>query len=213
MLIVTEISTNWMGDFEILDDMLKVCSDCGVDAVKFQALSKELIDRHPELKWYCDASVTEDNVERIDTACKQYDMEWFCTPCYPEAVDWLNEWVIKWKIRHADRNNTELIQTCFDTEKTVYISTDRVMAFNSNVKQIYCIPQYPTDYGSINFEMIKSMDGYSNHCMDPLAILKAHRMGADYIEIHITPDSSRFAIDNKVSYNFGQLEEIMKWIK
>ena len=61
--------------------------------------------------------------------------------------------------------------------------------------------------------MVRTMKGYSNHCLDPLAILKAHRLGAEYIEFHVTADSSRFAIDNKVSFTMGQVEEIMKWIK
>ena len=209
-MIVAEVSTNWLGDFEILDDMLKVCSDCGVDAVKFQSLSQWKIDRHPELDWYEKCSVTKENIGEISDICDNYSMDWFVTPFYPEAVDFLDEHVSMYKIAYADRNNTELIYKCQETGKPVYVSTDRILDLSTY--QIYCIPQYPTEYGSINFEMIAMMDGYSNHCMDPLAVLKAHRMGAGYIEIHITPDSSRFTMDNKVSYNLGQLEEIMEWI-
>jgi len=213
-MIVAELSTNWLGKFNILEDMLQVCSDSKIDYVKFQALSDWKINRHPELDWYKDCTVTKDNIEEISETCESYNMKWFVTPFYPEAVDFLDEYVDIYKIAHADRDNLKLIQKCCLTDKTVYVSTDRIID-NSNpqIKQIYCIPQYPTDYGSVNFEMIPLMDGYSNHCMDPLAILKAKRMGAEYIEFHITPDSSRFTMDNKVSFTLGQVEEIMEWIK
>ena len=211
-MIVAELSTSWLGDFEILDRMLKVCSDSGFGAVKFQSLSQWKMERHPELDWYYKCSVTKDNISKISNICDEYSMEWFVTPFYKEAVDFLDEYVPYYKIAYADNKNTELIDRCLDTGKNVILSTDRPLDISGNITQIYCIPQYPTDYGSINFDMIRTMKGYSNHCMDPLALLKAKRIGANYIEFHITSDSSRFTIDNKVSYNFGQIEEIMEWI-
>ena len=195
--------------------MVGECKKLGIDAVKFQALSKDKIDRHPELEWYEDASVTKDNVKEIDDLCGDNSMEWFATPYYKEAVEFLDQYVDMYKIRYDDRNNMRIIIPCLKTGKKVIISTDRPNPYYKNIKlhQIYCIPKYPVDYGELNFDMVRTMKGYSNHCLDPLAVLKAKRLGAEYIEFHVTSDSSKFAIDNKVSFNFGQLEEIMKWIK
>jgi len=193
--------------------MVKECSILGIDRVKFQCLSKWKIDRHPELDWYGDASVTKDNIEKIDRICHNHHIKWFATPYYKEAVDLLEPYVDMYKIRYGDRLNREIIDKCLHTHKKVIISTDRPIQSPDYTHEIYCIPKYPTDFGEINFDMVRTMKGYSNHCLDPLAILKAHRLGAEYIEFHITSDSSKFTIDNKVSFNFGQLEEIMKWIK
>jgi len=213
-VIVAALETNWNGDYGILTRMIKECKILGIDCIKLQALSKEKIARHTELDWYGNASVSEDNIEKINRICDEYDMKWFCTPFYPEAVDLLDPYVDMYKISYADRKNTNIIEKCMDTNKKIIISTDRPLYTGlKNFCEIYCIPQYPSTYGEINFDMIRTMKGYSNHCLDPLAVLKAKRVGAEYIEIHLTSDSSKFAMDNKVSFNFGQLEEIMKWIK
>ena len=215
-MIVAAIETNWNGNFQLLDRMVMDCSIMGIDYVKFQCLSKWKIERHPELDWYREASVTRSNIDKIDRICHNKHIEWFATPYYPEAVEMLEPYVDMYKIRYDDRLNHEIIQKCFGTGKKTIISTDKpniVPNEGKLIHEIYCIPKYPTDYGELNFDMVRTMKGYSNHCLDPLAVLKAYRLGAEYIEFHVTSDSSKFTIDNKVSFNMGQVEEIMEWIK
>ena len=61
--------------------------------------------------------------------------------------------------------------------------------------------------------MIKLMPGFSCHCLDPLALLKAVRYGAKYLEFHLTDNKDDFAIDNKVSFSYSQMEEMITWIR
>ena len=61
-MIVAALETNWNGDYDILYKMAGECKRVGVDYIKLQALSQEKLDRHPELSWYGDASVTENPV-------------------------------------------------------------------------------------------------------------------------------------------------------
>lgn len=214
VFICAELGANWRGNIVILSRMVEQAKKAGCDAVKFQALSKELLGRHPEWSWYADASVHEGNVEWIDKVCKGEEIEWICTPTYPEAVGFLDPYVKRWKIRHADRERDDLIDQCAYTGKEIIISTDRPMKEEWDMaKPIYCIPKYPTAWGELNFDMIKLLPGYSNHCLDPLACLKAVRYGAEYIEYHITDDKEEFAIDNKVSFSYSQMREINKWIR
>ena len=56
-------------------------------------------------------------------------------------------------------------------------------------------------------------EGYSNHCTDVTALMKAVRHGAKYLEFHISNDLDSFAIDNKVSLSYTQMEEFMKWLR
>lgn len=215
-MIVAELGTNWNGNYGILDDIVFNCKNAKVDCVKFQALDNNLIQRHGELPWYEDASVTEKNVERIDTVCRHYNMEWFCTPCYPDAVEFLDPFVKKWKIRCADNQKNDIIQKCLDTGKPTFISVSRnddVKIEDKNLHKVYCIPKYPTSFGELNFDMIKLCEGYSNHCLDPLALFRAMRYGAQYLEFHLTPNSDSFAIDNKVSFTVEQMKEFMIWLK
>jgi sialic acid synthase SpsE len=215
VFVVAEIGTNWNGNPVILDRMVGILKSIGVNAIKLQALSEDLIARHPELTWYKTASVNENNVQFIDDLISQYDIEWFCTPTYPEAVEFLDPYVSKYKIRHDDNDRTDILNECLKTKKPIYVSVDRPkkeLNIYPKVQQVYCVPKYPTTYGELNFDMLKILKGYSNHCLDPLACLKAVKMGAKYLEFHVTDDPYRFSIDNKVSFTYTQVQELMDWI-
>jgi len=212
--LTAELGTNWRGDPEVLKRMVTKCHWAGVDAVKFQALSIELINRHPEWDWYHHASITVDNIDTIDKICKEIGMEWFCTPCYPEAVVWLDMYVKRWKIRHADNTKSSILEKCIATKKEIIVSVSRenaVIGQSPYVKQVYCIPKYPTTLGELNFDMLKILKGYSNHCLDVTALYMAYRYNLDYLEFHLTDSSDSFAIDNKVSLTYPQMEEFCKW--
>ena len=99
VFIVAELGANWGGNLDTLDLMAIRCARAGVSAIKLQALSPELLDRHPEWNWYRDASVTKDNIKAIDEHIKVCGLEWFATPCYPEAVELLDPYVKRYKIR------------------------------------------------------------------------------------------------------------------
>src|SRR3989337_4419891 len=101
--VVAELGCNWKGNPDILRRMVTKCRWAGVNAVKFQALSDQLIDRHPEWDWYRHSSVQPDNIQMIDNTCKEVGISWFCTPSYPQSVDFLDPYVSIWKIHHAGR--------------------------------------------------------------------------------------------------------------
>lgn len=211
-----ELGTNWNGDYKVLEVMMNKCKRNGVSAVKLQALSPELVKRHRELPWFHDASVEKSNVEEIDRLAKKVGIEWYASITYPNAVDFLEPFVKKWKIRVADNNRFDIIKKCMDTGKDVIITSSRpeVPIRDPKVHYLFGIAQYPTIFGEINFDMLslEVFEGYSNHCKNPLAILKAARMGSKYIEFHLTNDLGSFAVDNKVSFDYAQMEEFMQWI-
>ena len=75
------------------------------------------------------------------------------------AVTLLNPYVPFFKIPYSEKNNIELIRECFDTGKRVYVATDRPnpkinKSMDERIREIYCIPNYPTRFGEINFDMI-----------------------------------------------------------
>jgi N-acetylneuraminate synthase len=220
IFVVAELGANWKGNYETLQRMCVRAQQAGCDAVKFQCLSEELIKRHPEWDWYSSASITPGNIDFIHKIVTKYGLEMFVTPTYLECIDWIDPYVDRWKIRHADRNKEDLIRTCLKTNKKVIISTDRPLDpkvflpyADARVNQIYCIPKYPTEYGELNFDMIKLLRGFSNHCLNPLAVLQAVRHGAKYVEFHLTDDRNEFAIDNKVSFSYAEMDELVRWIR
>lgn len=211
--IVAELGTNWDGDLHKLKELVKDCAFAGVDAVKLQALSQDLLARHPELKYYKDSSVNKSNIGEIDQICRDYGVPWHCTITDISQIDLLKTYLNTAKIRAADCEKLDLVQATVDAFKSVIISSPRPLYYKGNIVNLYGIPKYPTEFGEINFDMIQLMNGYSNHCMNPLAIFRAVRLGAQMVEIHVTPSRDEFHLDNKVSYTVNEIKEIIAWTR
>ena len=217
VFITAELGTTWMGDFATLAELASSCKNMGFDAIKLQALSEEKINRHRELIYYKRANVTPENINKINVICKRLNIEWYCTPTYPEAIDFLNPYVNRYKISVADSNNLPLLDKVYSTGKEVIVSTQKPMKDikdkATRVKNLYCVPKYPTEYEEINFEIIKYFDGFSNHCLNPLVMFQAVERGVKYLEFHVTSSKDHFLIDNNVSFNLLEAYDIVRWIR
>ena len=212
--VTAEISCHWAGDLGILREIAIDCKRIGFDAVKLQALSPQKISNHTELHYYEDSSVSIYNVEEINKVFKSVGIEWYCTPTYADAVEFLDPYVNRYKISVAGSIDEKLKDRVFSTGKQVIISTQKPFkTTDPRIKNLYCVPIYPTSYGEINFNIIPKFDGYSNHCRNPMAILKAVEMGAEFIEFHVTPSKDFFLIDNAVSFTMSEAKDIVRGIR
>jgi len=214
MIFVTaEIGANWLGDYELLEFLVIACKKANINAIKLQSLTPEIISRHPELTYYESASVSPDNIEEIDKICKTHNLEWYCTPTHPDHIEFLDPYVNRFKIREKDNQNKELCDKVFATGKRVIISSQKPLKYNDErIKNLYCIPRYPTQFEEHNFNLMQKLDGFSNHCLNPLVMLKAVMLGAKYLEFHLTPTKDIFTLDNHVSYTIEQFIEVNRWI-
>lgn len=214
VFVTAELGTSWNGDGFILEKMIQQCKENKIDAVKFQCLSDKLLERHSELNYYKNASLNPKNIEFVNELCKEYKIPWYATITDFTQVEMLCGYDTPAKIRCADSNNLELVEYVIEKFDKVFISSTYPLEIkNHKIVNLYCIPKYPTDFGEINFDMIKRMDGYSNHCLNPLAILRAVRMGASYLEFHLTNSKDEFSVDNKVAFTYNEMREFMTWIK
>jgi len=66
MIITAEIGSHWQGNFELLDNIIRHCKQIGFDYVKFQAITKERLNRHPELLYYPNSSINKKNIAIVD---------------------------------------------------------------------------------------------------------------------------------------------------
>ncbi len=217
VFITAELGTTWQGDFISLVELVDSCKKMGFDAIKLQALNEEKLARHTELSYYKKASVTKENINEINEICTRLQIEWYCTPTYPEAVDFLEPFVNRYKISVHDSTNLKLLDKVFSTGKEVIISSEKplkdIKGKATRVKNLYCIPKYPTKYEEINFEIISQFDGFSNHCINPLAMLQAVERKIKYLEFHITSSRDHFLIDNNVSFNLLEAYDVVRWIR
>ncbi len=222
--IVAEIGVNWDGDFTLLEEIMNHAKNSGCDAIKFQSFNKNIIGDHPEYERLIKTSVSESNIKKINELSQTVGIEWFCTPMYIEAIDFLDPYVKRFKIREFDsrqlleNKTTELVKKALGTGKEIIISSrhpleNSELCNNPKIKWLYCIPKYPCNLEDLDFSELKRFDGFSNHCPEIIAPVSAAILGADIIEIHITSSKTKNFVDNSVSFDYNQMEEIVRLIR
>lgn len=222
--IIAEIGVNWNGDFLLVKEMIRKSKEIGCNAVKFQAFNQKILGKHPQSERLLKSAISCDNIEHIDAISKEIGIEWFCTPMYVEAVDLLEPYVTRYKIRTSDGkslvNNqpSELVNRILKTNKKIIVSSKETPK-NSKfwkhplIKWLYCVPKYPCDLSDLNFSNFNDFQGYSNHCSNILAPLYSVIQGGDIVEIHVTNDKSKDYVDNPVSFDFKELQELVQQIR
>jgi N,N'-diacetyllegionaminate synthase len=224
MFIVAEIGVNWDGNFDLLKNMMNKSKEIGCNAVKFQAFEPEMVKAHPESKRLLKSAITKDNIQQINDLAKDIGIEWFCTPMYPDAVDFLNPYVKRFKIREFDgrelleNNETEIFKRLVNTKKEIIVSSEvsplkTKFYENQRIRWLYCVPKYPSKISDHNFTLLKDFDGFSNHCTQYIVPLSAAILGSKILEIHVTSDKKKNFVDNQVSYDFNELGNLINIIK
>jgi sialic acid synthase SpsE len=143
---------------------------------------------------------------------------------YIEAIDFLDPYVKRFKIREFDsrqlleNKTTELIEKVLETNKEVIISSQHSLENSKfynhpKIKWLYCVPKYPCSLEEIDFSELNKFDGFSNHCPQIIAPLSAAILGAEIIEMHITSSKTKNFFDNNVSFDYDELEEVVRLIR
>ena len=112
---------------------------------------------------------------------------------------------------------SELLEKVFETNKEVIVSSQSTpkntkFAMDNTIKWLYCVPIYPCQLNEIDFRNFQDFHGYSNHCPDIIAPLTAAILGAEIIEVHVTNNKTNDFVDNPVSFDFEELNLLMKLI-
>lgn len=222
VFITAEIGVNWDGNFELVEKMMLAAKNANCDAVKFQAFDEKIVKDHPEKKRLLKTSISKNNIEQINSLSKKIGIEWYCTPMYPEAIDFLNPYVKRFKIRFSDslclheNKHSKLIENVLKTNKQIIISSEKSpknLQSYDNVKWLYVVPKYPCSLNELDFSYLSDFDGYSNHCRNILAPLTASILGADMIEVHMTSNRSGNFFDNSVSFDYNEISELVNHIR
>ena len=212
MFITAEIGTHWKGDFKLLDRIVKKCKEVGFNAVKLQAFRlQDLNSRY----YRCKASVTPDYLPKIDKICRHVGIEWYCMPTYVEAVDFLDPYVNRFKIRYRDSEDVSLLHKIFSKGKPVIISSEEPKnATNGQVTTLYCINKYPHTMEEVDYKKMERFDGFSCHCSKLECVLKAVEHGITHLEVHITQDPKDPTLaDNPVAFNLDDCKHMIESVR
>ena len=179
--IIAEIASNWEGNFIKARKLIKESKNSGADAVKFQIWRANDLytNKHPNWNFIKKSEITFEKAQKLKAIADEFDIEFFCSAFYPEAIHFLEKLKVK---RYKIASRTCLLEDPFSketleeksrTKKPVIISMgmggDRKKIkkiFNKNKTTFcYCISEYPTKLEKINWNDAVKYDGFSDHTL------------------------------------------------
>jgi sialic acid synthase SpsE len=215
--IIADACVNFR-NIEEAKQIIRKCAGAGVDAVKFQAYKKghpapghpraheiDAIVMNPQLAW------------ELWQYCQVVDIEWMCTPMYPEAVAWLAPMLKRFKVRYADRHNINIRYEIWRHKegKEVIISNSNPNTKCDGFKCLYCVPEYPPK--ALPQAEWSKYDGFSSHYPDwHVPATEARHWNLEYLEVHVMLDEYEGGwdpIDRAVSLNITDLKKLVREVK
>ena len=234
VFVVAEIGSNWEGDVKKAKKIIHECKNAGINAVKFQMWRANDLysQKHPQWNMIRKSELTFKKAEKIKKYADSIGIEFFCSPFYPEGVDYLESLgVKKYKIASRtcllnDKNSLETLERVSKTRKPVIISMGmggnkkRIMKIFSKSKKTfcYCISEYPAPFEKINWKKAIKYDGFSDHSLGidaPILftlLKKQTRTKQITIEKHVKLKNSR-GPDASTSITTDLLKELISRIK
>lgn len=230
--IIAECGINACGNLEIAKQQIDLATASGCDAVKFQVYTtNRLYNGNRSVKSYRDSQRGEFSYKNFRVLADYATINWFASPFDPGAVDLLESiGVDRYKVASRSVIDHELLKAIAKTKKQVYMSTGRhpIEAVKSaieilkdnKVTLLYCVPDYPTKIGELNFnrmikmaEMLKVLYGFSDHTTGIWASIEAVRLGATVIEKHFTVSRNLEGCDQICSVEFPEMKLLVKSIR
>jgi len=166
---VAEIGINHNGDLEIVQKLIDVAVVAGLDYVKFQKRTIDLVYTKEELSaprespWGTTFREQKEGLEfdiddymEIDIYCKKKGIQWFASPWDHESVEFLESFDIPFiKVPSALITNKFLLESIAKTDMPIILSTgmstlemvDKAIGLLGR-DQIYCIMHCTSTYPS-----------------------------------------------------------------
>ena len=242
VMIIAEIGNNHEGNYRNAEEMIKLASESGVHAVKFQTFKTEYYinikdqKRYTQLKSY---ELSYKQFERLKNLAEQLGLIFLSTPFDLDSATFLNDIVPAFKISSGDNTFFPLIKYIAETGKPIILSTGYVdMAqiietknyiteiwsknkIEQSLAILHCVSDYPVENEYANLKAIKSMKnllsceiGYSDHTIGIDAAIIAVTLGARIIEKHFTIDKNFSSFrDHSISADPDDMKNMVDKIK
>lgn len=118
--IIAEIGNNHEGNFNLAKKYIKIAKDCGVNAVKFQAIRPEQFVLKKNKKRYSQLKKFElsfDEYKKLSLLAKKLKLKFGVTVFDIDTVKLLKPYVDFFKIASSDNNYFDLIKSVVETKK------------------------------------------------------------------------------------------------
>ena len=214
-VFIAEVSSNHHRDLERCREFIRVSSEIGCDAVKFQLFkidelfAPEILERSEEHRKRKEWELPVAFLPELKRYCDEFNILFSCTPFYLQAVKELAPYVDFFKIASYELLWDELLVACAQTGLPVVISSgmatmdeiDHAIAVLrehqcKDITLLHCVSAYPTPANECNLSVLGSFRdrygikvGWSDHSVSAAVLNRAiHRWHADCIEFHIDLD-------------------------
>ncbi|MCL4161593.1 UNVERIFIED_CONTAM: hypothetical protein GTU68_019935, partial [Idotea baltica] len=226
---------NHNGDIELAKKLIKVASEAGADAIKFQTFKADLLatknaEKHAMLKNLELKQADHDVLIRI---CRDEGITFLSTAFDLESLGFLKSLDVPlFKIPSGEITNLPLLRQIATYDRPVIMSTgmatleEAKSAVGSLVQAgldmqqltlLHCTTEYPTPFANVNLRAMQTLAqefphahvGYSDHTLGIEIPVAAVAMGATVIEKHFTLDRNLPGPDHAASLLPGELKEMV----
>lgn len=183
IFIIAEIGINHNGSLDIAKQLIDVAKDAGVDAVKFQkrtidlVYTKEMLNSPRESPWGTTQRQQKEGLEfgfeqykEIDRYCREKDLKWFASAWDLESQRFLRRFNLKYnKIASAMVVYEPLLRMVAEEKKLTFISTGMCKLINIDCavaifreascpfELMHCVSTYPMTDEDANLNRIKTL--------------------------------------------------------
>ncbi len=180
--IIAEIGSNYNNDLDLAKKYVRLCSEAGADAIKFQTLKKDSliakniwsdgkIIHNPIYDIVVNLELSEEWHHELKKEADKYEIEFLSTPFYLEAVDLLENVGVKtYKIASGDITFFPLLKKIGETKKEVILSTGAsniddihkavdvlTKSGSGTISILHCVANYPPSWDEMNIMAIKTL--------------------------------------------------------
>lgn len=227
MKIVADCCANHLGNRDMMEVMIRLAGEIGIDYVKFQSFKAKKLNPSWEnynenYEYYKKHELSENDHYFIMETCEKYNVKpLFTVFDLSTANQLLLLGAESIKIASPDANNWDLIAFVTDNFDDVIISTGmhnkqqikqlrEFVGHKPHVRLLYCISKYPTKMEDINFDDMLFFDGFSDHTQTLDASKKALDLGMGIIERHYTLGKELPGRDHKLSSTPDEFRELVR---
>lgn len=233
--IIAEISTNHLGNPDLIETYFEASLTAGIDYLKFQVYDLDLINKNKttleDLNYYTKCKI---NPKKIMILSEKHAQKVLFTAFSMTSVDEIydaismveGEKIIK--IASPDMLSYSLIDKCLNRFDRVLISTgmhstteiNDLISYlitkksKSKVTLLHCVSQYPVAFKNINMARTGYLKyvgidwGYSDHSLELAPAIMACAMGASFVEKHVTLSKYLPSRDSKISCSFDKMKTL-----
>jgi sialic acid synthase SpsE len=224
--IIAEVGINHQGNINLAHEMIRQAALCGANCVKFQAYSVDKLfhpdygeDPNEEIwKGVKPLEFNKDQFVQLKKWCKEENVEFMCSVFDEERLEWMEDiGVERHKIAsRVSKLNPELARKIISTGKeclmSLGFSAKRLDEDDGDIKYLYCVSEYPTEYSSLHIPKQFGHDyeyyGFSDHSLGIGASLVAIGRGAKTVEKHFTLNKAAEGFDHVCSIDPIELKHL-----